>query len=365
MSEESRNLDEVKKILEERDALNGWLAKLDAAQSDAPQAVRARVRQDYERRLEGVTDRLRSHSETISNRLDEDRKEHADLSARARLSRDALAEAELRHAVGEYDSGKFESERSRHTGDLETYELSLGAIAERIERLEDVHNLVSGDAPVPTNDAPTAAVTTDAAASRHESDAESVVPIEELEVEAVVETINEPAGVDSDEAALLAVFEPDESTPTDPNSSGADEAPAVSTARSESDQPDPAKPEVSDQGPLTFIPRGQAGAPQRRNPAATAPPLGMSHRDQAPKFVRPALDSRGSELASAGAEGESVATEELEVTGVEREREPVLPSQEAAAGPTPRTLRCGECGGMNRPLEWYCEQCGAELTAGG
>jgi hypothetical protein len=34
-----------------------------------------------------------------------------------------------------------------------------------------------------------------------------------------------------------------------------------------------------------------------------------------------------------------------------------------AAGPVGRTLRCGECGAMNRPLEWYCEKCGAELTA--
>jgi hypothetical protein len=28
-----------------------------------------------------------------------------------------------------------------------------------------------------------------------------------------------------------------------------------------------------------------------------------------------------------------------------------------------RTLRCGECGAMNRPTEWYCEKCGAELAA--
>jgi hypothetical protein len=27
-----------------------------------------------------------------------------------------------------------------------------------------------------------------------------------------------------------------------------------------------------------------------------------------------------------------------------------------------RTLKCGECGTMNRPTEWYCERCGAELA---
>lgn len=29
----------------------------------------------------------------------------------------------------------------------------------------------------------------------------------------------------------------------------------------------------------------------------------------------------------------------------------------------PKTLKCGECGSLNYPSEWYCERCGAELTA--
>jgi hypothetical protein len=28
-----------------------------------------------------------------------------------------------------------------------------------------------------------------------------------------------------------------------------------------------------------------------------------------------------------------------------------------------KTLKCGECGALNRPTEWYCERCGAELAA--
>jgi DNA-directed RNA polymerase subunit RPC12/RpoP len=28
-----------------------------------------------------------------------------------------------------------------------------------------------------------------------------------------------------------------------------------------------------------------------------------------------------------------------------------------------RTLRCRECGTMNLPTEWYCAQCGAQLSA--
>ena len=30
---------------------------------------------------------------------------------------------------------------------------------------------------------------------------------------------------------------------------------------------------------------------------------------------------------------------------------------------TAKTLKCTDCGAMNRPTEWYCERCGAELAA--
>ena len=45
--------------------------------------------------------------------------------------------------------------------------------------------------------------------------------------------------------------------------------------------------------------------------------------------------------------------------------EPVIPEVSHVEAPeaNTRTLRCGECGAMNRPLEWYCEKCGAELSA--
>ena len=35
------------------------------------------------------------------------------------------------------------------------------------------------------------------------------------------------------------------------------------------------------------------------------------------------------------------------------------PSQHTA---TKKTLKCAECGTLNVPTEWYCENCGAELA---
>jgi len=50
-------------------------------------------------------------------------------------------------------------------------------------------------------------------------------------------------------------------------------------------------------------------------------------------------------------------------------RESSAPSVAAAAGGgktasgVAKTLKCGECGTLNRPTEWYCERCGAELAS--
>jgi hypothetical protein len=42
---------------------------------------------------------------------------------------------------------------------------------------------------------------------------------------------------------------------------------------------------------------------------------------------------------------------------------PAAPSSGKAGAPgVAKTLKCAECGTLNRPTEWYCERCGAELA---
>jgi hypothetical protein len=38
------------------------------------------------------------------------------------------------------------------------------------------------------------------------------------------------------------------------------------------------------------------------------------------------------------------------------------PAAKPGAPGVAKTLKCGECGTLNRPTEWYCERCGAELA---
>jgi hypothetical protein len=39
------------------------------------------------------------------------------------------------------------------------------------------------------------------------------------------------------------------------------------------------------------------------------------------------------------------------------------PKRPAPKGSSKKTVKCTDCGTLNLPTEWYCEMCGAELTA--
>lgn len=336
MTDETQDLAAVEAILTERDALQGWLARLDASSGTAPEAVRARVRTDYQHRLDAVVSRLQGHTEAVLSRLNADRQEFTDLSARAQLSRDAVAEAELRHAVGEFDQARFEQERSRHIGDLETFELSLAAVAERVSRMEAIQLLINR--PTAPDSGPESAPPP--RPLQLEQPVAAAVPTPVVEPITLDPTLAESEPAKSEEDAFLAVFD------------------AV-----EAELPAPVRP-PEQRGGLSFTPTGEFEAPRSAGIPPGSPPLGMPERDQKPRFVRPS-PTRGSELAEAedrehGTRGQLAAA--LDVGTVELQPDPVLP--EPAVDTGPRTLRCGECGAMNRPLEWYCEKCGAELTAG-
>lgn len=329
MTDLQANLPEVDALLAERDALHAWLARLDAVPVAAPNAVRDRVRADYQERLDGVTNALRQHADTLAERLAADRAERAELDRQASASREALAEAELRHAVGEYDAARFEAERLRHTSDLESFELSLMAVDERIDRLEGIAAAVSS-APAPAEQFVPEAVAPKAAeepaAVAIESLAPEPAPPEPESEPEPVRPTDAPAHDETlDSDALLAVF-------------GVDGTP----------KPFVPEPPPSDAAPLSFTPSGAAPAPPLGMPMAEPPRFSPPTRPAVPP--PPAPDPEVTPMFAAGM-----------VPEPHDERDGPAASEPAES--VARTVRCGECGAMNRPLEWYCEKCGAELTA--
>ena len=300
MTKTPNDLAAVEQLLAERDAIYGWLARLDLAGTAVPDSVRSRVRRDYEVRMEGLTDRLRVHADTVAGKLADGRAEHADLEASAVTAREALAEVELRHLVGEFEEGRYTEERTRHSSDLETFELSLAAAAEQIGRLEELYRVIAAApkvAPAQATLTPPAEPAQRAAAERMPAAGITAEP--EVEEEVAIDDLA-PESIDDP----LAVFDEDDSIPS-------------------------LTVPTTDFAPLSFRPSGSAASEPAR---PVTPPL---PRHQAP------LD-------------DPLFGEEIIATG---------PPQELAANIVGRTLRCGECGAMNRPLEWYCEKCGAELTS--
>jgi hypothetical protein len=141
MAKETDN--SIEALLGQRAQFEQWLAKLDSTADRAPLAVRQKVRADYEVRLRGVIDRLRSHSATIADELHRHQAAQDDLDAQRRHAEEELAEAEVRHTVGEF--GDEEWRRISEEGDTRLNGLreQLKTVGEEIARLAEVQSLIA------------------------------------------------------------------------------------------------------------------------------------------------------------------------------------------------------------------------------
>ncbi len=294
-----QDLTEVESLLAARQQLAEWLEKLEAAGGKAPSAVRDRVRSDYQGRLAQVVGQLRGHSDVITASLQGLRSQAREFGALQTEEQETLAEAELRYAVGEYTPEEWGRVEKDSSTKISGLNQELDRLAGEIGRLEDVLAQVAPATPA----APPAR-------REVESHAAKAAPVA-LHRE-------DPAPV---------VGEPESAPP-----------------------PAPSEPLEAPR----FVPRG--GLKMRDSgPAKTIPFPSPMPKEPAPA---PSVDEL-TFLKSVSLEGGrgslgGSATAASAPTETRSER----PSQSIA-----KTLKCGECGSLNRPTEWYCERCGAELAA--
>jgi hypothetical protein len=271
----------VQALLGERSQYEEWLSKL--AGSSAPDAVRRRVQADYESRLGRIMESLREHGDSIVADLDRLRSSEADLARRESEAQETMAEAELRHSVGEYTDGKWnEISRVQHAS-LDGVRKELGRIRQEIDRLSVVQALIEGDS-----------------------------------------------------------------------------APAVESAPVKAAPPEPVE---SQRAPEPVRP-----APE---PPKAAKPPRPSQSDDELDFLKSVAVEQSASLSPQNASDDQPTAEES-VPRAPAAPSPLVTPAMAAAPPKPpassssnqaKTLKCGECGTLNRPTEWYCERCGAELAA--
>ncbi len=298
----TRNAGEIEELLASRQQISEWLHRLGSAGSKVPESVRERVQSDYESRLAGVVDQLRSHSTAINESLSSLRRELAEQERQQGAEEEALAEAQLRYSVGEYSDADWRKHEERSGTQLEQHGAEIHRLGGEIVRLEDVMAQIAG-APAVAEEAEPVAVET--------ADPEDGAEAYQLQTDPFITLDDAPA-----DPRTQSVFDAASALPSDPD-------PAM--------EPVPAEPAVPEAP--RFTPRG-GGIPPRPRPSA-------SHK---------AVDD---ELAFL----KSVSQEAPRATATETR---VVPPQASVGS---KTLKCQDCGTLNRPTEWYCERCGAELSA--
>ncbi len=384
-----RNGSPIEKLLHERNQFVGWLARLDESSGSVPDTVRHRVRADYQSRLDAVMEQLRAHEASVREQLERHRANQAEFQHRQAEAQEKMAEAELRHAVGEYDESSWQRIRGETHRTLLMVRDELTKVGDEINRLMEVESLIGGPQPpgepeveetIPTQplDAwPSPENIAQAAAASH-----ATAPSEPVQKAAPVGSVSRP------------LAPPRPARPVQPTASTAPSAPSAAEPAAKTLWFPSGKP--GDQGPakldelafLRSVTESEAPAPPRRvsggtpRPAESAvSPTSAPSTPAAPasKPAEPPHPPPASVMETAATPPAAISpmpaavpdpvsatyaevTAERAETDVVRERSAPL-SKERASQSSAKTLKCGECGTLNRPTEWYCEQCGAELAA--
>lgn len=316
----------IEALLQERARFQQWLAKLESSAGSASAAVRAKVRADYQGRLEAVIEQLKSHAETIRSALDRHQEEQKELAGRRSEAEETLAEAEVRHLVGEYADDAWDQMRTQTTRTIESLQAELERVGKEVERLMEVQGFIAEPAlPEPE-------------AVEPEAPESEPVPIADLE----------PVPAGPRPAPPIEML-PD---PTPDFAAAAGSPPTLEPV------PDlaPAAP-----GAPRFVPK-PAVEPARGRPPVAAPAAG-------PRAAAVPVDELAFLKSVAGDDRRAAPRRSGETARPETPPEPAVttavpqPSAKPGQASQAKTLKCGECGTLNRPTEWYCERCGAELAA--
>lgn len=332
--ERKQQIEHIQALLAERRKVEQWLQGLTARRSSAPLHVVERVEADYRDKLAESQARLSSETGAVRalvNELD------AALAVQERAvtaKADERAESELRAAVGEYTAKEWDKLRGKLDAAVTALEAERDVTRRELETmralLDDAVPLTAAD---PHREAPAAAeAPADEGAGAAFAVAASTLPIEGAVMDdeplpfATAEDAQPPADASPppavDELAFLR---------TVLGGSTPHESQTVSAARDAKD----------------------GGRPAARTGAGSRPSTGSS------KTVEP-------ELFAVPDEPMPMSEDQArESGGFQRLSGPFG----ALGANTPRTsealksLKCGECGTLNYPTEWYCERCGGELAA--
>lgn len=356
MSKSTPETNPIERLLKDRAQFVSWLTRLNSADGvpTVPEAVRSRVRADYERRLEAVLNELRGHTSSLEEQVSGLTARANELAAKESELKEQLSEAEVRHVVGEYDDGKWDGIRAELTKVILALREELTQTGNEVLRLNDVLGTIR--APVlPEPVVPEAPPPAPAAPAPPPVTASAPRP-------ALTNSAPRPA---VPEMTPLAPEAPEASEPARPAASGTELPFRAMTPKVVPNKPATSAPKADTPGRTLWFPSGKpteqgggkldelaflksvtgeegasaSAAPAPPPPAPVPPPPAPAPKPRiSGGFTKPATIEPAPEP------------------------KPQLQDKDRSSGGQ-KTLKCGECGTLNRPTEWYCERCGAELAA--
>ena len=289
----------INALLAERNQFQTWITRLESAKDTTPEAVRTKVMADYKARLDGVVAKLTEHADGIREQLEQKKGRKEELTAQETKAKETLAEAELRHTVGEYDEADWTKFRAETNKALVDVREELAKVSEEIERLAEVAKLVAGPVVIPELPKPSPA---------------AVKPDPKPEPKA------EPKPEPKEEAAPEGEAKKRES-------GRAEFVPSAAKAKPPADE-------------LEFL-RATVGETEEPPAPASATKTVKAEKKGKGEVIPPSMTAPAPAVATPVPEAE-------------------LPKPRNTN--ENRTLKCPECGTMNRATEWYCERCGSELA---
>ena len=381
--------DDVASLINERRQFEEWIAALEAKRDQTPPHVFTRVHADYEKRLLGVVERLASHTGSLAE-------EQAGLKTRLEAITDEIshhqderAEIELRAHVGELADDAVNDAYRAADEQLERLAADRKAVETDLLRVTEFFTAAGGGALAAATAAPG-------------SPRPSRGTFDELSfLKSVVGGHDEK----KPEPRRAAKFELEREDEKPPSASPKAATPPPAMARKSLEQPVAVESPVQAELPpppaalepppvkaeLPTPQAAEAAKPEQKSPAkAVETPAGLSIEkeseplvekplprparltiamEQSSMTIEPDDSPRNSAIVKADESSPSLldgispaaATGEKPFAANVASNNP-LSLKSSAAGDT-KTLKCRECGATNDPSEWYCERCGAELSA--
>jgi len=403
----------VHELVQQREQLTAWLARLDEVAAHAPDRVAGRVRGDYEERLRQVNQDLSEHRGEIERDLERLRGELAEAEQRRAQAADALEEVRLRHTIGELDDRAWDKARPDLERDVAAADEAVAHARGEADRLQSLAADIAGAderaaapaaepepepelPPLPeipadaADDLPLAATDEEIAGPAADGETSGPAAADELPPPRLADEIEdewEPELPEMDAEELAPEPEAAPDLPPPPATEPAHDADARREAEQASaDEWDPFGGDFGETPPmgdttedLPWLEGIGDGSTPWTPPGAENDASGLEFlKDIDAAIQQPAADADGGDLAP----DDLAFLEELDraIGGAPaRGGGPAAspPPPPPSLSPTPpagaaeggeggkrnraEPLLCRECGAINEPHAWYCEICGSEL----